>query len=387
MRIKITIILSILILSIGACITKFLPDVNEEKNLLVVDGMVTDLAREYTVKLSLSQPLDKKSGSTPVTGAIVTLSDDNGNTYLMSDKGDGLYSSLGLFKGIIGRKYTLHIQASLDGITTHTYESVPAELKPVPVIDSLYYEKVIIADNKIDTLKRLEGCQVYLDTHDNGEDCKYYRWGYKETWEFRIPWSTPNHICWITENSFNINIKSTSELAENRIIKYPLNFISNTSDRLSVKYSMYVTQYSISQDEFTYWEKLKSISENVGGLYDMIPASISGNMICTDEKSQSVLGYFSVSGESSRRIFVKDRFLGLVNQYANCIDDTLPGYPVQGLGSYVWILLDHTFPWTPPYLLVTYKHWCYDCTERGTTTRPDFWNDYIPSTKRICTKQ
>ena len=379
-NIKIILILAVLILLIGACITKFLPEVTDEKNVLVVDGMITDMAREYTVKLTVSQPLGEKTISVPVVGAQVKISDDQGNIYTMFSKGNGLYSSMNLFRGVVGRKYSVQIQASVNGSGIRSYESVPVELKPVPPIDSLYYEKVIIKENKINPYEQLEGCQVYLDTHDNGEECTYYRWGYNETWEFRIPWETPNHICWITRKSLNINVKNTSELAENRIMKYPLNFISNTSDRLSVKYSMYVTQYSMSQDEYTFWEKLKNVYGNVGGLYDMIPASIAGNMICTDDKSLPVLGYFSVSGESSRRIFIKDHFSGLYNPYRQCIKDTVQGYPnegypIPGLGLYVWIILDHSFPNHPAYVVLTDDYGCYDCTFRGTTFKPDFWDD------------
>lgn len=379
MKLKIILFLTIVLLIIGACITKFIPDVTDEKNLLVVDGMITDQAREYTVKLSLSNPIGVNSTLIPVVGASVTVSDDNGNVFTMFNKGGGIYSSYNMFRGVAGRKYTLHIQASLDGTATHSYESIPVEMKAVPPIDSLYYEKVIIAENKVPS-KRLEGCQVYLDTHDNGEDCKYYRWGYKETWEFHIPWETPNNICWITENSFFINIKNTSELTENRIKKFPLNFISNITDRLSVKYSMLITQYSMSQDEYIYWEKLKHVSENVGGLYDMIPAAINGNVMCTDDKSQPVLGYFSVSGETSKRIFVKNHFYGLYNPYAQCLGDTLKAVPTQGLGIYVWVLYDHSFP-PPSYVLVTYSLGCYDCTVRGTNIKPDFWDDDKPATK------
>jgi hypothetical protein len=161
-------------------------------------------------------------------------------------------------------------------------------------------------------------------------------------------------------------------LAVNKIEKYPVAFVSNNSDRLSVKYSMLVTQYSVSEDEYSYWEKLKNISQNVGGLYDLIPASVPGNMICLDNRSEKVLGYFSVSGESTRRIFVKDSFSGLEKPYAQCLGATLTYYPA-GLGQYVWILYDHSFP-PPFYVLVTYNKGCSDCTLRGTNIKPDFWD-------------
>lgn len=370
MKIKILLIITFLLLIIGACITKFIPEIRDEQNLLVIDGMITDQAREYTIKLSLSMPIGKTSGAMPVDGASVNVTDDIGNVYTMFSKGDGLYSSNNLFRGVVGRKYALRIQASLDGVNYHSFESPPVELKAVPPIDTLYHEKVTIAVNHQFPNLSPEGCQIYLDTHDNGQDCKYYRWGYKETWEFHLPWTTPNNICWITQNSSAINIKNTSELTENRIIKYPLNFISNNSDRLAVKYSMLVSQYSISQDEYIYWEKLKHVSENVGGLYDMIPASIIGNVICTDDKSLSVLGYFSVSGETSKRVFVKEHFADLYNPYAQCVSDTALSYSADGLGIYFWILFEN---FAPRYYLITTNKGCYDCTMRGTNIKPDFW--------------
>jgi hypothetical protein len=246
------------------------------------------------------------------------------------------------------------------------------DLKPVPPIDSIYYEKVPIGTNQWG--EKLEGCQIYLDTRDNGEDCKYFRWGYSETWEFNLAFDVPNRICWRTENSYNINLKSTASLAENRINRYPLHFVDNSSDRLTVEYSMLVRQYSVSQDEYDYWAKVKSVTENVGGLYDIIPASVTGNVVCNDDPSQAVLGYFSVSAESVKRVFVKDNFAGQANYYLSCIGDTIPGTsPILGMNAYVWLLYDHT-DYPPFYSVITYDKGCSDCTTRGINIKPDFWD-------------
>lgn len=112
------------------------------------------------------------------------------------------------------------------------------EMKPVPPIDSIYYEKKIVRYNDIGQAD--EGCQIYLNTLDPTNSCQFYKWNYSETWEFRIPYLVPNRICWITNNSGTIYIKNTSILAEDKISRYPLNFISNETDRLNVKYSILV---------------------------------------------------------------------------------------------------------------------------------------------------
>ena len=119
-----------------------------------------------------------------------------------------------------------------------------------------------------------------------------------------------------------INIKNTSVLEQDKIERFPLNFISNQTDRLKVKYSMLVNQYSLNEDEYLYWEKLQNMSEQVGGLYDMIPSAIPSNVYCIDDPNEKVLGYFSVSASSSKRIFIKDHFAGIFTPYTDelCVD-------------------------------------------------------------------
>ena len=127
------------------------------------------------------------------------------------------------------------------------------EMKAVPPIDSLYFERTLIAD-KEPGIPAKEGCQIYLDTHDPSAKCKYYRWDYNETWEFRLPFSVPvNKTCWISNDAVVINIKNTNLMSEDIINRFPLHFISNETDRLKVKYSILVNQYSLNEDEFNYW--------------------------------------------------------------------------------------------------------------------------------------
>ncbi|MGA2407588.1 MAG: DUF4249 domain-containing protein [Bacteroidales bacterium] len=361
-------LLSILLL-FNSCITKFIPQTSENKNLLVVEGLITDQPGINTIKLSKSLPLGGKSAAKPLKGCSVTISDDNNTYYSLKETLNGNYvTDPTNFRGEIGRQYTLHINTN-----THTgnnnYESFPVEMKPVPPIDSVYYEKLTLNEN--DGIISQEGCQVYLNTHDPTNLCKFYRWEYVETWEFRLPYFVPNWTCWVSSNSDMINIKNTSVLSEDKISRYPLNFISNQTDRLKVKYSILVNQYSLNEDEYLYWEKLQNFSEQVGGLYDMIPSTVPSNVYCLDDPNEKVLGYFSVSANSSKRIFIKDQFAGLVNLYSGCPDDTIyGGAPIQNLNSSVWVIIES---YMPPYKVITHEKGCADCTVRGTNIKPDFW--------------
>ncbi len=360
------------LLLLYSCITPFVPPTNEDIKLLIVEGLITDQPDTNTVKLSRSLPLGKISRIEPVTGCKITVSDNLGNIFNFRERNPGTYVTYpSEFIGVVGRVYTLQIKSN-NLNNSLTYESKPQELKPVPPIDTIYYEKVKI-DKPAGAVSEADGCRIYLNSSDPDKKCRFYRWDFKETWEFQLPYPVANWRCWISDNSRSINIKSTSLLGEYRIVRHPLTYISNESDRLKVKYSIMANQYSLNEDEFVYWEKLSNITQNIGTIYDIIPAGVQGNIYCVENPEETVLGYFSVSAKKSKRIFIKDKFSGLVNPYSydTCIGDTIFGNAyIPNLNTTVWTLIDNT----PFYVVITRSRGCADCTVRGTNSEPDFWN-------------
>lgn len=368
------IILFPFLLLLNSCIVQFIPETGENKDLLVVEGLITDQVGINTIKLSKALPLNNKNLAKPLKGCLLTISDDIGNIYSMKESDAGTYvTDPAEFQGTIGRKYILHININTV-YNNLNYESMPMEMMPVPPIDSIYYEREIIREGD-ELSQAIEGCQIYLNTHDPAKYCKFYRWEYSETWEFRLPYDVTKRICWISSNSDRINIKNTSILEEDRIKRYPINFISNQTDKLKVKYTILVNQYSLNEDEFFYWEKLQNISENRGGLYDIIPTAIASNIWCIEDPGEKVLGYFSVSASSSKRIFIKDYFSGIVDLYSTCPADTIyGGAPIPNLNTDVWVI--ENFPEEqPPYKVLTHYKGCADCTVRGTNKEPVFWKE------------
>jgi hypothetical protein len=375
--IRLLIILVLIILA-GSCITPFTPETEEEKVMLVVKGIITDQYGINTVKLTTSVPLEKKNIEKPYRGCTVTIIDDLGNTCLLTEKQPGEYvTDPEQFQGIAGRRYKLRIENNKPGDQNHVYESSFIEMVQVPQIDSVYYKKVDIDSH----FGIINGCQIYVDTHDPLNRCRNYRWEFSETWEFHLPeeYNMVEHrICWLTENSEIINVKSTSLLEENRITRYPLYYIPPKSDRFQVKYSILVTQYSIDEQEYDYWSKVKNIAQEVGTLYDVTPASIAGNIYCTDDSTETVLGYFSVSSVCSKRLFIKDTFEGLTDRYIYCTEGALrvagSFEGVSGLGSRWWVIIEVPAMFVPIYILTRF-HDCADCRVRGTDIEPPFWHD------------
>jgi hypothetical protein len=369
MKKRIYILSLFFLILISGCVTPFTPDITDDKDLLVVEGLITDQSGPYTVKLSRSLPVGNKKVSRPMKGCAVTVHDNVGNTFLFKEGVIGTYTSDNNFQAVVGRTYTLHINTTLTGKGLQ-YESRPMEMKPVPSIDSIFYEKLTLGHNEYNM--PFEGAQVYLNTHDPSDRCKYYRWDYTETWEIKIPYPIKNDLCYVTNNSVIINIKNVSILGENKIDRLPVNFISNETDRLSRNYSILVNQYSLNEIEYQYWDKLQAISGQIGGLYDITPSSIPSNVNSLSDDTEKVLGFFSVSAESSKRIFIKEWFKGLAEPYKGCVDSMVVGEdasPTMG-----WILYTEGF--APSIVkFITYDKGCTDCTIRGTTVRPAFWKD------------
>jgi hypothetical protein len=365
-------------LLVAGCIQKFTPNLHTTQYYLVVTGLITDQPEIYTVKLFWSIT-PGETASVPVSGCDVSVYDDLGHVYQFTESSTpGYYNSdSSEFRGETGRSYTLHIETNNATSTHYTYESEPVEMKKVPSIDSLYSEKVVIRESTA-TSSAEEGCQIYLDTYDPTGNCKFFRWDYVETWRFKIPWEGVfNKICWVSDNSSAINIKSTGVLSQDRIEGYPINFISNQTDRLSERYSILVNQYSISESEYLYWEQVKNLTNNNGGLYDIIPFSVTGNLFCMENPDENVLGYFSVSAKTSKRIYVEDTFKGITDMYASCPADTFylaNAAQIPGLNQTRWIIYE-CHGSCGDVEITTNDHGCADCTIRGTIYKPDFWED------------
>jgi len=366
-------ILILFFLLLNGCIVQFIPEISEEQELLVVEGLITDQPQADTIKLSRSLPLGEKSAARPQSGCTVKILDDLGNSFILEEIKAGTYiTNSATFKGEIGRSYTLQITTN-NGLKNQNYESFPMEMKPVPPIDSIYYEKKIVKED-IEGWFGIDACQIYLDTHDPENICKFYRWDYSETWVHRLLFPVPNMICWISDVSEKTIIKSTAAFEESRITRNPVTYITNYTDRLKWEYSILVNQYSLNEEEYIYWEKVQNFTDQIGGLYDLIPASIPGNIISLNNPNEKVLGYFSVSAMSSKRIFIKENFAGIIDRYDKCVTDTIYGdYDPPELNVSLWTLIDHPASFYPRNRVLTDNYGCYDCRTRGTNKKPDFW--------------
>jgi len=142
-----------------------------------------------------------------------------------------------------------------------------------------------------------------------------------------------------------------------------------------------VRQYTMSDEAFKYWEKIRVNSQEQGGLYESQPMSIKGNLHNVTNPDQDVLGFFSATTVSQKRIFVKDVPDLPIEFVFNCVIGDLPWgglqgtdpvkYPIYLPQRSIWV----DDQWVSTYDLLSIDHECVDCTATvgGTIVKPDFW--------------
>jgi hypothetical protein len=401
----------IIAFSLCTCIDPYFPKLSGYESLLVVEGLITDSNRSCTVKLSKTFQ-EQNSSPSVVSDATVFISDDTGGKNYLNNTGKGIYKTDSTqFRGIVGRTYVLHI---LTG-GNDEYESEPCVMLPVPDIDSIYIAK----DRKLvnNETESLEGVSIYLDSKE-GDNNRYYRWTYDETWKFKIP-NPQNYIykkgldpdepifiqvedvkdiCWKKQQSDEILIRSISEGQPEKIDKQPILFIATEkSDRLLIQYSILVKQYSISKDEYEFWNNLKQVNETGSDIFAKQPYTVISNIHSITNPEERVLGFFQVSAVSEKRKNIPYRDVALMGLHFYSYPcktwefepgdfETLCLCPPKTWDDVYWYLCiasDYTFI-EPKFngisdvllKLVFTRPECADCTINGTHVKPDFWDEF-----------
>ena len=186
------------------------------------------------------------------------------------------------------------------------------------------------------------------------------------SWE-SVDISDEKRVCWVTRPSLSIIVASTVSSPMNEIKKLQIQSLGPGSDKLLIKYSIRVTQSSISRELYDFWKQLIDANENVGGIYDKIPAQVYGNMSCCDG-TKKALGYFSALSVKEKRIFIdkSEHHVEPVSAYKGCYY-----YDFEQLS---WVPKSYfgTISDTDTKLYCS-DDFCADCRDYGTNIKPGFW--------------
>lgn len=356
-----------------------------DANKFVVSGLITDRNCPQVIRVSKASTINKPE-ALPVSGCVVTVSDDNNHRFATIDSADGnYYCRIDPQFLIPGRSFNVEIITPGGDKIVSDFD----RFSSCPEVDSIYYKRKDLLTN--DPGKFEKGIQFYVDLNGDDTDSKFYRFETIETWEYHSEYPVELYfshglhyvyppdfslsICWSTFVTRNIYILSTKNFGGNKYKQFPLHFINNRTQRLVYGYSLLINQYSLSEAAYNYWNQLRINTTNEGGLYEKQPLAMNGNLRNLTHPEQEVLGFFGASSVKSKRIFVKNVENLELETDPTCAFRYVTYKELAGSSATSWpiYLKENTDEAViAPYILLAPG--CVDCRAYGgTTVKPDFW--------------
>ena len=122
------------ILSYCCCKKVIQVNLNDAAPQIVIYGEVTDLPGPYQVSITKTVNFSATNNFPPVSGALVTITDDKGLNDSLSETVPGIYNTHTFWQGKPGNTYTLSVQGS-----GKTYTAISLMPQSVP-LDSISFQ-------------------------------------------------------------------------------------------------------------------------------------------------------------------------------------------------------------------------------------------------------
>ncbi len=277
------------------------PALQVARNYLVVEGVAIPSGDTTVITLTRSRDLSDTTSFLPETNARVFVEATNGQGFQFTETSPGQYKALLSLTPTL--TYRLRIVTRLGHEILSDYEPVIE----TPPIDSLHWRQ----DGDV---------QIFADSRDPNNNTRYYRWEYRETWEYRSYYDSyigfENGIlfyldstqkiyrCWDSAVSTRVILGTTENLGDDVILNQLIATVPQASQKISAKYSIEVFQYGLTRDAFTFWDEIRKNGSEVGGLFDPLPSQLLGNLQNASNPGEPVIGYFSVASRERKRLFI-----------------------------------------------------------------------------------
>ena len=355
------------------------PAITNPNRFLVVDGFINLNPNTVTTfNLNRTRNLgDSIVMGIPELNAQISIISSGGNNYPLADRArKGIYTSDSL---TLDATQQYHIAITTADGQQFASNPVPSEI--TPPIDSVFW-------------RQPNNLTIYASTHDPTGNTHYYRYDYNETWEhdsqleaiygvangmmFAVDSATQLHRCWTTDTSANILLTSSAALHQDVIDSFTLITIPDGDQKVTKVYSILVRQYALTEDAYNYWLLIQKTTQDVGTLFDVQPTQLIGNITCTSNPSEPVIGFITATTVQQQRILIVESALNdwQHNQAAFGCDTV--SIPFSFANPFAYNYPDTNY--APYYFdgsaLVLASKICLDCTLLGgTTIRPPFMPD------------
>jgi hypothetical protein len=358
----------------GSCIRTFTaPEGAVSQNYLVIEGFINVGNDSTYITLSRSNSLSDSQIIKYESGASVIIEGTNNTSCPLTENSPGKYSC-GPFNAVSNAQYRLHI------VTTSGGQYISDDVTPLltPPIDSVTWANTP------------GGVTVYVNTHGDNNNSRYYHWTYNETFEFQSTFASlylydstygvpvirqdfeAHHTCWRTDFPSNIVLASTTGLADNTIYQTTVNFLPDSSWKLKFEYSIFVQQQSIDSNTFAFFQLLHNNNDVTGSIFDAQPTAITGNIHCVNHPSETVIGYVYATSTSEQRIFINHFQVTGWYPESNSCQEFMLEFPADDALLQSGVIDVTRFDFIKGIYYGTTAV-CADCSLSGTNVKPAYW--------------
>jgi len=372
----------IVILTVG-CKEEFQLESKDYQELMVFEGFITNEPGPYTIKVSKSATINKPV-KIPLTNCEVIIYDDKGYSEVLIETDPGSYiTKEDGINGTVRNKYKISITTP----DNNKYETEFQEMLEPVGIDSLYAK--LEYHELINDPVNLPGFQFYINTENTKKDSSYFLWDLTETYEYNADFTlfamlviqhrqaemiycqtdtgcpdlSPYYTCWRTASVKKMYTTETASLTIPKVENKKLNFVGTDSKRLTIIYSLLVSQYSIDKDAYTFWKAFEDQISEDNFLFSTQPSNIKSNVKNINNPDETILGYFTVGSRTQKRIFVENPREGFRYEKCYIITD--------------WSELKRSLPWYFTMVgneMGVVEYDCLDCRSHGgVLEKPKFW--------------
>ncbi|TLU98876.1 DUF4249 domain-containing protein [Dyadobacter luticola] len=339
---RLTIIFTILLTCLAACVEPFSVKFAAAQEYIVVDGVVTDLDGPQIITLARTNPDAKNESSEftqtiwtkgqstlPLTSAKVKIVVNGSQTFDLTETDPGIYQLPLSFRGKVGDAYQIHFSTP-EG---KSYESSSETMLSVAKVNRAYDA---FNPKGIPKLSEFYGDytpsnDIYLDFDDPAGEKNFYRWQWT-LWEIQKTCQTCNqgkYYLFDTENGTDGDCFKDLTLKPNNIFDYicedlcwdifystDINIFADTytngqsqKDKLVAQIPLLqsnpclisLQQNSLTPNAYRFLKLIQDQAVNSGTLADTPPAPIQGNVTNVEDKNELVIGFFTASSVSEYR--------------------------------------------------------------------------------------
>lgn len=273
---------------------------------LVIFGSFTDQSKDHEVLIRSTG----KFGSigSPITGAIVEVINDEEERGQFVEAEEGQYIlPEGEMCGEPGKAYKLSVTFGNSQRFESSWEVMP---EPVHIEETKFEVNFRQQVSDANVLIQSFFIDILIDTPvktPNG-DKAYFRWEVDEVWtllDFDCGPFDNAEICFYkVDEKFNeLRIYTSLDDSQENLNDFMVFFRQPAPHiEFSERHYFNVSQLSISESTYNYWEKINIVTNPSGSIFDKLPAAVPGNIeqVSGDQK---VYGYFEVSSLSIGRVY------------------------------------------------------------------------------------